>query len=94
VKSNLYRERVYQWTIPKIVIVHLSSTQSVSSTYRPLIEPIDSNGLSLVVDDVDDVDDKKTLFSKEDEKFKIGDLVKPSDPYHERGQDLGIVEAG
>jgi hypothetical protein len=46
------------------------------------------------VDDVDDVDDKKTLFSKEDEKFKIGELVKPSDPYHERGQDLGIVEAG
>jgi hypothetical protein len=26
--------------------------------------------LSLVVDDVDDVDDKKTLFSKEDEKLK------------------------
>jgi hypothetical protein len=108
VKSNLYRERVYQWTIPPRVIVHsfesivhssesgryLSSTPLVSSTYRPLIEPIDSNSLSLVVDDVDDVDDKKTLFSKEDEKIKMGDLLKPSDPYHERGQDLGIVQAG
>jgi hypothetical protein len=46
------------------------------------------------VDDVDDVDDKKTLFFKEDEKIKMGDLVKPSDPYPERGQDLGIVQAG
>jgi hypothetical protein len=72
---------------------YLSSTPEVSSTYRPLVEPIDSNGLNLVVDDVDDVDDKKTLFSKEDEKFKIGELVKPSDPYHGRGQDIGIVEA-
>jgi hypothetical protein len=72
---------------------YLSSTPEVSSTYRPLTEPIDSNGLNLVVDDVDDVDDKKTLFSKEDEKFKIGELVKPSDPYHGRGQDIGIVEA-
>jgi hypothetical protein len=35
-------------------------------SYRPLIEPIDSNGLSLVVDDVDDVDDLKTLFFKDD----------------------------
>jgi hypothetical protein len=62
---------------------YLSSTPLVSSTYRPLIEPIDTNGLSLVVDDVDDVDDLKTLFSKEDEKIKMGDLVKQSDPYHE-----------
>ena len=46
------------------------------------------------MDDVDDVDDKITLFSKEDAKLKIGELVKPSDPYHERGQDLGIVQAG
>jgi hypothetical protein len=46
----------------------LSSTPFVSSTYRPLIEPIDSNSLSLVVDDVDDVDDKKTLFSKDDSR--------------------------
>jgi hypothetical protein len=55
----------------KISSTHLkvSSTPSISSTYRPLIEPIDFNGLSLVVDDVDDVDDKKTLFSKDDSRY-------------------------
>jgi putative DNA primase/helicase len=26
-------------------------------------------------------------------EFKIGDRVKPADPYHERGQDTGIVES-
>jgi uncharacterized protein (DUF927 family) len=26
-------------------------------------------------------------------EFKVGDLVKPADPYHERGQDTGIVES-
>jgi Domain of unknown function (DUF3854) len=46
-----------------------------------------------LADDTDDTDDKTTLFSKQDEKFKIGDLVKPSDPYHGRGQDIGMVEA-
>ena len=25
--------------------------------------------------------------------FKVGDRVKPADPYHERGQDTGLVEA-
>jgi hypothetical protein len=42
---------------------------------------------------VDGVDTFTTL-SKEDEKsLKVGDLVKPADPYHERGQDTGIVES-
>ncbi len=71
----------------------VSSTPPVSSTYRPLVEPLSGGGSSPLVDDVDDVDDKKTPFSKKDEKLKIGDLVKPSDPYHGRGQDIGIVEA-
>jgi hypothetical protein len=47
-----------------------------------------------LADDTDDTDDKITLFSKEREKFKIGELVKPSEPHHERGQNLGIVQAG
>ena len=31
--------------------------------------------------------------SARDREFKVGDLVKPADPYHERGQDMGIVES-
>ena len=26
-------------------------------------------------------------------QFQVGDRVKPSDPFHERGQDAGIVES-
>jgi putative DNA primase/helicase len=31
--------------------------------------------------------------SERDREFKVGDRVKPADPYHERGQDMGIVES-
>jgi uncharacterized protein (DUF927 family) len=31
--------------------------------------------------------------SEKDREFKVGDLVKPADPFHERGQDAGIVES-
>jgi hypothetical protein len=70
--------------------ISVSSTPPVSSTYRPLVEPLAGEGSSSLVDDVDDF---KTPFSKEDEKLKIGDLVKLADPYHGRGQDIGMVEA-
>jgi hypothetical protein len=42
----------------------------------------------------DDADDTLTTFSKTPEKsLKVGDRVKPADPFHERGQDTGIVES-
>jgi putative DNA primase/helicase len=31
--------------------------------------------------------------SERDREFKIGDRVKPADPFHERGEDAGIVES-
>jgi hypothetical protein len=31
--------------------------------------------------------------SEREREFKIGDRVKPTDPFHERGQDMGIVES-
>jgi hypothetical protein len=31
--------------------------------------------------------------SEQEREFKVGDRVKPADPYHERGQDMGIVES-
>jgi hypothetical protein len=31
--------------------------------------------------------------SERDREFKVGDRVKPADPFHERGQDAGIVES-
>jgi putative DNA primase/helicase len=31
--------------------------------------------------------------SERDCEFKVGDRVKPADPFHERGQDMGIVES-
>jgi hypothetical protein len=31
--------------------------------------------------------------SEQDCEFKVGDRVKPANPFHERGQDMGIVES-
>jgi uncharacterized protein (DUF927 family) len=31
--------------------------------------------------------------SEKDREFKVGDRVKPADPFHERGEDMGIVES-
>jgi hypothetical protein len=31
--------------------------------------------------------------SERDCEFKVGDRVKPADPFHERGQDAGVVES-
>ena len=31
--------------------------------------------------------------SEKDREFKVGDRVKPADPFHERGEDAGIVES-
>ena len=66
---------------------YLSSTNQVSSTYRPLDKTLQEASLSVVVDDVDDVDDKNKTFSGSEKiNFKVGDRVK-----NERIDKVGTI---
>ena len=85
--------------LPEIKSVKsVDENQSVLERTNP--EPIDSKGSSSSSPLSPLSPHKKQTSSNAPEKnhkhsseFKVSDLVKPSDPYHERGQDTGIVES-
>jgi hypothetical protein len=71
---------------------YVSSTPEVPSTYRPLTESIDTNAFTPLVDDVDDVDDKKSLFSNESSvDLKVGIRVRFIGTYQDFGIETGTA---
>jgi hypothetical protein len=74
----------------------VSGRKNPPETDRRQAKCNDSKASSLVssVSPVSPVENRVSENASEQEReFKVGDRVKPADPFHERGQDVGIVKS-